>query len=196
MIASGDYTYQIRFNGEVVAFEETHCQPALIVASRRSVDGSRHTLEAALDADHRACRVSVSYSTSLFTRKATYEAVEDILRGHIIGLAARNEVTVTLGRFREVDAAGFLIFRALTISHVRTRGEDRWTGRVAVIDPTTLGAASSKQSCFRQSNAEYSWIYEARMGDTEQIELDQQGHILHRRDRRGLTTELIAGPAG
>lgn len=193
MLAPGDYTYEIRLNGEVVAFEETHIQPILIVATRRSADGvSRHKLEAALDTDHRVCRVTVSYSTSLFTRKASYEAVEDNLRGRISGLAASNEVAVKLGRLREIDAAGFLIFRALIVSHVRVRGDDRWTGRVAVIDPTTLGAASVKQNCFRQNNDERRWIYEARMGDTEQIELDQEGHIVRRRDRRGLSAELIA----
>jgi hypothetical protein len=193
MLAPGDYTYEIRLDGQVVAFEETHLQPVSIVASRRSVDGlSRHRLEAALDADHRVCRVGVSYSTTLFTRKASYEAVEDHLRGHISGLAARNEVAVKLGRLREVDAAGFLIFRALIVSHMLGRGDDHWTGRVAVIDPTTLGAASLKQNCFRQNNAERSWIYEARMGDAEHIELDQEGHIVRRRDRRGLSAELIA----
>jgi hypothetical protein len=193
MLAPADFTYEIRLNGEVLAFEETHFQPLLIVASRRSADGlSRHRLEAALDADRRVSRVTVSYSTSLFTRKASYEAEEDNLRGRISGLAARNEVAVKLGRFREVDAAGFVIFRALTISHVRLRGDDRWTGRVAVIDPITLAAASVKQNCLRQNNAERSWIYEPRMGDTEQIELDQDGHIVRRRDRRGLTAELIA----
>jgi hypothetical protein len=196
MLASGDYRYEILLNGEVVAVEETQVQPFLIVASRRSTDGvSRHRLEAVLDTEHSVCRVNVSYSTSLFTRKASYEAVEDNLHGRISGLSVRNEVAVKLGRFREVDAAGFLIFRALVLSHVRVRGDDRWTGRVAVIDPTTLGAASVKQTCFRQNDAGRSWIYEARMGDTEQIELDQDGHIVRRRDRRGLTAELIAHAA-
>ena len=196
MLASGDYRYEILLNGEVGAVEETQVQPFLIAASRRSTDGvSRHRLEAVLDTEHSVCRVNVSYSTSLFTRKASYEAVEDNLHGRISGLSVRNEVAVKLGRFREVDAAGFLIFRALVLSHVRVRGDDRWTGRVAVIDPTTLGAASVKQTCFRQNDAGRSWIYEARMGDTEQIELDQDGHIVRRRDRRGLTAELIAHAA-
>lgn len=196
MLACGHYTYEIRLDGEIVAFEEARVEPLLIVASRRSADGlSRHRLEAALDSDHRVCRVSLSYSTSLFTRKAIYEAVEDSLRGRITGLAARNEVAVRLGRFREVDAAGFLIFRALIINHMQARGDDRWTGRVAVIDPTTLVGASIKQTCYRQENTEHSWIYEVRMGDAELLNLNREGHIVRRRDRRGLSAELIAGAA-
>jgi hypothetical protein len=197
MLPIGNCAYEIRLDGELVAFEDSSFDPALIVASRRSTDGlSRHMVEAALDADHRVSRVTLSYSSSLFTRKATYEAVEDNLCGRISGLAGRNEVLVKLGRFREVDAAGFLIFRALIIGHVRLRGDERWTGRVAVIDPNTLTAASVKHNCARRSNSEHFWIYEPRMGDAEQIELDQAGRIVRRRDSRGLTAELMIAGGG
>jgi len=191
MLPIGDYSYEIRLDGELVAIEDTRFDPTMIVASRRSADGlSRHTVEAGLNADHRVCRLILSYSSSLFTRKASYEAVEDNLRGRISGLAGRNEVVAPLGRFREVDAAGFLIFRALIIGHVRMRGEERWTGRVAVIDPNTLATTSVKQNCARRDKSEHSWIYEPRMGDTEQIELDPAGRIVRRRDNRGITAEL------
>ncbi|MBV8454827.1 MAG: hypothetical protein JOZ29_21530 [Deltaproteobacteria bacterium] len=192
MLPIGNYFYQIRHHGELVAFEDSRFDTALIVASRRSADGlSRHQVEAALDPEHRVCRVTLSYSSSLFTRKASYEAVEDNLCGRVSGLAGRNEIVVKLGRFREVDAAGFLIFRALIVGHIRLRGDERWTGRVAVIDPNTLAAASVKQNCARRNSSERSWIYEPRMGDTEHIELDEAGRIVRRRDNRGVTAELM-----
>jgi hypothetical protein len=197
MLPIGNYSYEIRLDGQVVAFEESHFDPAIIVASRRSADGlSRHGVEATLDADNRICRVSLSYSSTLFTRKATYEVVEDNLRGRITGLAGPNELVVKLGRFREIDAAGLLIFRALIIDHVRLRREERWTGRVALIDPSTLAAASVKHNCARRHNSERFWTYEPRMGDREQIELDEAGRIVHRRDNRGITAELATGRAG
>jgi hypothetical protein len=195
MIPIGNYSYEIRLHGALVAFEDSRLDAAAIVASRRSADGlSRHQVEAALDAEQRVCRVTLSYSSSLFTRRASYEAVEGNLRGRISGLAGRNEIVIKLGRFREVDAAGFLIFRALIIDHVRVRGDEHWTGRVAVIDPNTLAAASIKQNCAQRNSSEQSWIYEPRMGDTEHIELDEAGQIVRRRDNRDITAErIIAG---
>jgi hypothetical protein len=198
MLPTGNYSYEIRLNGELIAFEDTRFDAAMIVAARRSADGlSRHQVEATLDPEHRVHRVMLSYSSSLFTRKASYEAVEDNLRGRISGLSGRNEIVVKLGRFREIDAAGFLIFRALIIAHVRLRGDQRWTGRVTVIDSSTLAAASVKQNCARRNGSERSWTYEPRMGDTEHIELDGTGRIVHRHDNQGITAELItAGTCG
>jgi hypothetical protein len=197
MLPIGAYSYEIRLHGEIVAFEDSRFDGATIVGLRRAADGlSRHQLEAELNADHCVYRVTLSYSSSLFTRKASYEAVEDNFRGRISGLSGRNEIVVKLGRFREVDAAGFLIFRALTIDHVRLRGDERWTGRVALIDPNTLAAASVKQNCARRNSSGRSWIYEPRMGDTEQIELDEAGGIIRRRDNRGVSAEQMIGGAG
>ncbi len=197
MLPIGNYSYKIRLNGELIAFEDTRFDAATIAAARRSVDGlSRHQVEAALNPEHRVYRVTLSYSSSLFTRKAIYEAVEDNLHGHIAGLAGRNEIVAKLGRFREIDAAGFLVFRALIIAHIRLRGDQRWTGRVAVIDSSTLVAASVKQNCARRNGSERSWIYEPRMGDSEHIDLDEAGRIMHRRDNRGVTAELITAGTG
>jgi hypothetical protein len=197
MLPIGNYSYEIRLNGELVAFEDTRFDAAMIVATRRSANGlSRHQVEAALNPEHRVYRVTLSYSSSLFTRKASYEAVEDNLCGRIVGLAGRNEIVVKLGRFREIDAADFLIFRALIIAHVRLREDQRWTGRVAVIDSSTLAAASVKQNCARRNGSERSWTYEPRMGDSEHIELDEAGRIVHRRDNRGITAELITAGTG
>ena len=197
MLPIGNYSYEIRLDGAVVAFEDGRFDGVTMVGLRRTADGlSRHQVEAALNTDHHVYRVTLSYSSSLFTRKANYETVEDNLRGRISGLAGRNEIVVKLGRFREVDAAGFFIFRALIIDHVRLRGDERWTGRVAVIDPSTLAAASVKQNCMRRNSSGRSWIYEARMGDTEQIELDEAGRIVRQRDNRGVTAELTMSDAG
>jgi hypothetical protein len=193
MLPIGNCSYEIRRDGQLVAVEDSRWEGSAIVASRRSADGfSRHNLEAVVDSNGRVERVALSYSSNLFTRKASYEAAEDHLRGRISGLAGNNEIVVQMGRFREVDAAGFVIFRALIIAHVQSRAVDRWTGRVAVIEPNTLAAASLKQSCAKRSNSEFSWIYEPRMGDTEQIEVDQSGRIITRRDNRGTTVQLIA----
>jgi hypothetical protein len=192
MLPVGNCSYQIRLHGQLIAFEDSRCDAAKIVAARRSADGvSRHQVEAALDAEHRIYRLTLSYSSSLFTRKASYDVVQDDLRGRISGLAGPNEIVIKLGRFHEVDAGGFLIFRALIIDHVRWRGSAHWTGRVAVIDPNTLVAASVKQNCVWRDNSENSWTYEPRMGDREQIQLDSAGRILQRSDNRGVTAELM-----
>ena len=54
---AGNYSYLIRFDGEVVAFEDSRVDTASIVASRRSADGlNRHRVEAALDNEYRICR--------------------------------------------------------------------------------------------------------------------------------------------
>jgi len=197
MLPLGNYSYEIRLDGRLVAYEEINFDQASIVGSRRSADGlCRHNVEATLDASHLVSHVTLSYSSSLFTRKASYEAIEENLRGRISGLAGRNEIVIALGRFREVDPAGFLIFRALIIGHIRERRDERWTGRVAVIDPNTLVAASVKQNCARRDTSQYSWIYETRMGDREEMELDEAGRILRSRDNRGVTFELILGRTG
>jgi hypothetical protein len=193
ILPAGSYSYEIRHDGELLAFEESRLEGTTIIAARRSADGLSHNrVEAALDAELRVCRLTLSYSSSLFTRKATYEALEDNLRGRISAMAGHNELVVKLGRFREIDAAGFLVFRALIVGHMRRRGENRWTGRVAVIDANTLAAASIKQNCARRDGSQYEWIYEPRMGDTEQIELDEAGRIIHRHDNRGITADLVA----
>jgi hypothetical protein len=190
----GTWLYEIRRRGELVAVEESHFDTSTIVISRRSPDGlSRHHAEGTLTPEYQIERVTLTYSSSLFTRKASYQAVDDTLRGRIRGVAGHNEIVVSLGRLREVDVGGFLLFRALTIGHIRMRGEQHWTGRVAVIDPNTLAAASIKRHCRRDNSSARSWIYEPRMGDTEYIELDEAGRIVRWRDNRDTSAELTAG---
>ena len=96
-------------------------------------------------------------------------------------------------RQAEVDA-DLIIFRALTIAHIRERGQTRWTGRVAAIDPNTLVAATGKQSCRQRGDDPHVWIYEPRMGDWEEIEIDDSGLVLRRRDSRGIETVLVTPP--
>jgi hypothetical protein len=109
----------------------------------------------------------------------------------VSAVAGRNEVAVALGRYREIDA-GLTFFRALLIAHIRARGHERWTGRVAVIDPNTLVGASLKQTCWRRDDAGRLWVYELRMGETEAIEIDAEGRITRRRDERGVETVLAS----
>jgi hypothetical protein len=177
----------------LVATEEARVDRGAIVATRRVADGaSRHDVEAAVSPDGTVRRVSLRYSSSLFKRNGSYEAEDDTLRGSVSALAGRNEVIVKLGRFREIDAGGVVLFRALIIAHVRARGQARWTGRVAAIDGNTLVAASVKHSCRRLDEAAKRWAYELRMGDSEEIELDDAGTIVRRRDSRGLESLLIS----
>jgi hypothetical protein len=113
----------------------------------------------------------------------------------VSAVAGRNEVAVALGRYREIDA-GLTFFKALLIAHIRARGDERWTGRVAVIDPNTLVAASLKQTCWRRDDAGRLWVYELRMGETETIEIDAEGRITRRLDDRGVETVLAGFDPG
>jgi hypothetical protein len=192
LIPTGEYRYEIRRGGQVVAIEEERFDGSRIVGVRSTPDGSnRHEVEAELGPDGTVQRVNVRYARGPFTRNATYEAAEDFLRGIVSAVAGRNAITAKLGRYREVDA-DLVVFRALTIAHVRGRGHARWTGRVATIDPATLVAASHKQSARAADATLLKWIYEPRMGDSEEIELDADGRILRRRDNRGTEAVLVA----
>lgn len=191
LLSAGEYRYEIRRGRDPIASERVRFVGGIINGSRRMADGlSHYEVEATVDAEASVQRVSVRYESSLFRRNVTYEADGEMLRGSVSALAGRNEVVIKLGRFREVDAAGFVIFRALTIAHLRARGTPRWTGRVAVIDPATLVASSMKQNCRRDDESGRHWTYEPRMGDVEEIELDEAGKIVRRRDNRGIETVL------
>ncbi|HJU27882.1 MAG TPA: hypothetical protein VJ718_01850 [Candidatus Binataceae bacterium] len=191
MLPIGEYRYQIRRDGETIATERTLVAENSVSAIRQSLGGHmRHEMDAAIGAGGVLARVSIRYASALFNRNAVYEAAEENLRGSISAMAGRNEVIVKLGRFREIDPAGFAFARALTIAHVRARGQSRWTGRVAVIDPGTLVASSIKQNCRARDDAGLAWIYEPRMGDAEELEIDENGRLLRRRDNRQIETIL------
>jgi hypothetical protein len=197
IVPTGDYRYEIRRGGDLVAVEEARLLVEILTANRRGADGrSRHDVEATLDAEGRVRHLTARYSSSLFKRSAAYDAVDENLRGSVSALAGRNEIVLKLGRFREMEVADMTVFRMLTLAHIRKRGEPRWTGRVAVIDGNTLVAASLKQNCWRRDSVVGVWVYEPRMGDSEEIELDQEGRILRRRDHRGVETILTGFTAG
>jgi hypothetical protein len=192
----GDYRYEIGQSGRVIAVEEESFAPDMIRGVRTADGGSnRLELEAALDDEASITRVNIRYSRGFFRRNANYEAGGDALRGSISAMAGRSEIVVKLGRFREVGV-DLVLFRALLIARVRGRGLTRWTGRVAVIDPATLVATPLKQSCRAVADSGLRWVYEARMGDTEEIEIDAEGRLVNRRDTNGTVTILTAFTLG
>jgi hypothetical protein len=196
LIADGEFRYEIRKAGELIAVETESLAWGLIRGTRRPVSGSNvYELEADLDESGLVVRIVASYSRGPFTRHATYESVDSFLRGNISTGGSRNDLTAKLGRYGEIDA-DLIIFRALIIAHVRERGQARWTGRVAAIDPNTLVAATSKQSCRQRASDPHIWIYEPRMGDAEEIEIDDSGVVVRRRDSRGIETVLVSRKSG
>jgi hypothetical protein len=191
LIALGEYRYEIRRDGAILAVEESRYVPGALSGLRRTIDGANlHEVEASLDANETVKRVSVRYNRGLFKRTAVYEAEDDTLRGSVSAVASHNEVVVKLGRFREIDA-DLVLFRALMLAHVRARKQDRWTGRVAIIDPNTLVAAALKQNCRQRDTAGLRWAWEVRMGDAEEIELDSAGRIIRQRDSWGVDKVLV-----
>jgi len=196
ILPGGDYRYELSRHGGVIAVEEESFAPNLIKGVRLAEGGGNSLeVEASLDSEAAITRVKVSYRRGFFRRNATYEADGDTLRGSISALAGRNEIAVKLGRLREIDAE-LALFRALLVARVRGRGMTRWTGRVAVIDAATLVAASLKQTCRQADEMGLRWVHEARMGDTEEIELDRDGRLVMRRDSNGCLTRMTAFAPG
>ncbi len=192
LIAEGEFRYDIRCGGELIAVEEETIAAGRIHGIRRPAGGSNvYEVEAELDDAGLVRRVVASYRRGPFTRNATYESADSFLRGNVGAMGGRNNLTTKLGRYGEVDA-DLVIFRALTIAHIRERGQNRWTGRVAAIDPNTLVASTSKQSCRQRASDPRVWIYEPRMGDSEEIEIDDSGLVIRRRDSRGIETVLVS----
>ncbi|HKF29790.1 MAG TPA: hypothetical protein VKB29_11185 [Candidatus Binataceae bacterium] len=190
---TGEYRYEIRRTGETLAREETTFDGRKISGWRQSLEGTnRNEVEAEISPEGLVVRMRLRYVRGPFSRNASYEAGDDFLRGSVSALGGRNAVTAKLGRFREV-CADFLLFRALTLGHVRERRQTRWTGRVVTIDSATLVATSNKQSVRAVDDSGLRWVYEPRMGDVEEIEIDRQGRVLCRRDDRGGEAKLVAG---
>ncbi len=192
LIADGEFRYDLRKAGVLIAVESESLAWGLIRGVRRPASGSNvYEVEAELDEAGLVRRVVASYNRCPFTRNATYESADNFLRGNISTGGSRNDLTAKLGRYGEIDA-DLVIFRALIIAHVRERKQTRWTGRVAAIDPNTLVAATSKQSCRQRGSDPHIWIYEPRMGDAEEIEIDDSGLVVRRRDSRGIETLLVS----
>lgn len=192
LIAEGEWRYEIRRAGELIAIEDETLAWGRIHGTRRSTFGSNvYEAEAELDEAGLVRLIVVSYSRGPFSRNATYQSADSFLRGNVSAGGSRNDIATKLGRYGEVDA-DLVIFRALTIAHIHERGQSRWTGRVATIDSNTLVATTSKQSCRQRGSDPHIWIYEPRMGDSEEIEIDDAGIVLRRRDTRGIETVLVA----
>lgn len=190
MIPEGDYRYEIVKAGVPAAIETTHFAGGRLRGEKCSVDGTnRYQVEAELDSEGRVQRVELRYQRGPFARSAVYEAQGELFRGSLTALSGRNDVQTKLGRYREVDA-DLLLFKALIISHVRARGQLRWTGRVAMIDPNTLVAASPKQTYARVGKEGCLWSCEPMLGERESIEIDAQGRLLRRVDARGVESRL------
>jgi hypothetical protein len=187
----GDYRYEIRGGGAVTAVEEAHINNRAMTVTRRESDGvTIHRADAVVDDAGKVAEISLRYASALFKRDARYRVDGENFRGSISVMAGRNEIVIKLGRFGEIEVAGMTVFRALILAHARERGQSRWTGRVAMIDPSTLAAASVKHTC-RVGRSANTWIYEARMGDTEEIEIDGVGRIVHRRASDGSESILV-----
>jgi len=194
LIADGEFRYEIRRAGELIAVETETLAWGRIHGFRRPAIGTNvYEVEAELDDSQFVRRVVASYSRGPFTRNAAYESADNFLRGTVSAGGSRNDLTTKLGRYGEVDA-DLIIFRALIIAHIREREQSRWTGRVAAIDPNTLVATTSKQSCRQRGSDPHVWTYEPRMGDSEEIEIDDSGHVVRRRDSRGVETVLVSPP--
>jgi hypothetical protein len=190
LIAEGEYRYRFIRAGETIASEEDRFAAGRIAGVRRSAMGSDlYRVEAMLDPDGLVKRIALAYSRGPFSRRAEYEVAGEFLHGTVSAMGGRTVETAKLGRLREVDA-GLVLMRALTLAHVRARGQSRWTGRVAVIEPTTLVVRSHKQSLREKPDTPRVVIYEPRMGDVEEIEVDERGRIIRITDNRGQSVVL------
>lgn len=188
----GKYRYEIRRDDAMIAVEEATFDRGSLTVVWRAVEGQTLlSVTATLDSDDRISQISLNYASHLFKRDANYRADDEVFRGSVSTIAGRNEIVIKQGRFGEVEVAGVTPFRMLTLAHVRERGQSRWTGRVAVIDPSGLTAASLKHTC-RLGRVNNLWIYEARMGDTEEIQLDDAGRILSSRNQDRTGSRLVA----
>ncbi len=188
----GKYRFEIYHSDVASALEDATLTDHSLMVERRTTEGfTEHTIAATLDREGRITSIAVNYSSHLFKRDANYRTDNEVFRGSVSTVAGRNEIVIKLGRFGEVEVAGVVAFRMLILAHVLERGQPRWTGRVAVIDPSSLTIASLKHTC-RVGRTKNRWIYEARMGDTEEIEIDDAGRILASRSQDRTGSRLVS----
>jgi hypothetical protein len=190
IIPEGEYVYEVRERGSVLAVERTEVGGQRVSGVRRSSDVAENRYDAELDAEGLVKSIRLRYVRGPFSRSASYETEGETLRGVITALGGRNTLEVKLGRFREVDG-GLIIFKALLIAHIRSRGQSRWTARVAVIDPATLVARSVKQSLYQVEGEPDKWLFEPAIGERETILLDPAGRIVSHSTRTGISTVLV-----
>jgi hypothetical protein len=193
----GVYRYDFLVAGEREATEQAVVSSGRITGVRTSAHGGgSYEVDAELGADGSVRRLRVRSARGPFERAASYECVDGYLRGNVSALAGSTPVAVKLGRFGELDA-DLVVLKALIILRARGRGLTRFTGRVAVIDPATLVASAVKQTYRQKSDDPRRWVFEPRLGDADDIELDAGGRIVSHRDRRGREWRLVSfQPAG
>ncbi len=191
IIPEGEYVYEIRDRETMLAVEKIEVAAGSIDGVRRSseVAENRYEVNATLDPQGLVRSIRLRYVRGPFSRSASYEAGDDSLHGVITAMGGRNTLDVKLGRFREIDG-GLTIFKALLIAHLRSRGQSRWTARVAVIDPATLVAKSIKQSLYQVEAEPGKWLFEPEIGERETIVIDDAGRILNHTRRTGISVVL------
>jgi hypothetical protein len=186
----GDYRYEIVSGGEIAGVEEDRLTAERLSGVRISGPNSaRFEAQAQLGADGAVLTIALRYARGPFTRSATYQADGDLLRGSVDALAGRNATESKLGRFREIDG-DLILFKALIIARARIRGQSRFTGRIASINPNTLVPSSRKETYRQRDVSGLRWVLEPLLGESEEIEIDQAGRIVRRIDRRGVETVL------
>jgi len=192
IIPEGEYVYEIREQGRLVATETAQLGASQLTGVRTSADtaGNRHEVQADLDPDGFVRAIRLHYVRGPFTRGASYEADGETLRGTVTAVGGRNTLEAKLGRFKEIDG-GLTLFKALLIAHVRSRGQRRWTARVAVIDPATLVAKTAKQSVYELDSKPGTWLFEPSIGERETIVIDQDGRVLSHTTRTGISSVLV-----
>ncbi|HEV3114715.1 MAG TPA: hypothetical protein VGY99_29875 [Candidatus Binataceae bacterium] len=192
IIPEGEYGYEIRDQGRLIAVETTQLNAGQLSGIRRPAEATdnRHEVEATLDGDGLIQTIRLRYVRGPFSRTANYEAAGETLQGVVTAMGGRNTLEVKMGRFREVDG-GLTIFKSLLIAHVRARGQNRWTARVAVIEPATLVAKAIKQSLYQVETEPGTWLFEPAIGERETIIVDDAGRILSHTTRTGISTVLV-----
>lgn len=190
IVPAGEYRYELRRGGDLIAMEEETLAAGRLFGTRRTPDGlNRHEVDARLGAGGLISVVMLRYRRGPFSRSASYETDDDMIRGQLSAVGGREAVSAKLGRMREVDA-DLVLCKALIIARVRAREQALWIGRVAKIDPNTLMVGSYKQTYRRRGEDDRLWIFEPRMGDVDEIEIDAGGRIVRVRARDGIETTL------
>jgi hypothetical protein len=194
IIPQGEYIYEIREQGRLIATETAQLSADRLTGVRTAADGSgnRHEVQADLDAEGVVRAIRLRYVRGPFSRSASYEASGDTLSGVVTAVGGRNTLEAKLGRFKEVDG-GLTLFKALLIAHVRSRGQKRWTARVAVIDPATLVPKTVKESVYELDSKPGTWMFEPAIGERETIVVDEAGRILTHTTRTGISSVLVPG---
>lgn len=192
IIPEGEYVYEIREQGRLVATETVQLNAAQLTGVRTSADtaGNRHEVQADLDPDGYVRAIRLRYVRGPFTRSASYQTDGETLRGVVTAVGGRNTLEAKLGRFREIDG-GLTLFKALLVAHVRSRGQRRWTARVTVIDSGTLVAETVKQSVYELDSKPGTWLFEPAIGERETILLDEAGRVLSHTSRTGISAVLV-----